>query len=302
MTINNTSLDGVIVFVAVVEGGGFTAAAHALGHSVSFVSKEIARLEDRLGVRLLNRTTRSVSLTDIGRAYYEQCRQIVADAQGAERSISDAHENPRGLLSISAPVSFGLAYLNDVLPEFLTDYPDITMNIEMNDRLVDVIAEGLDVVIRAGYLKDSNLIARRLMSSRLLTVASPDYLARNGTPQTPNNLKDHPCIAFAYKQMTTRWEYLDPNGGSIDVTVNPRMVCNSAETEIAAALAGIGITEMPSFICHKEVADGRLIPILERFERPPIGVYAVYPHRAHLSAKVRVFVDFLVRKFGEKIP
>lgn len=299
MTVNSASLDGIPVFVEVVDAGGFTAAARNLGHSVSFVSKEIARLEDRLGVRLLNRTTRSVSPTDIGQAYYERCRQIVADARDAERGITESHENPQGLLTVSAPVSFGLAYLNDVLPEFLADYPDIALNVEMSDRLVDVIAEGFDVVIRAGYLRDSNLIARRLMRSRLLTVASPEYLARAGTPRTPDELSDHACIAFAYKQVTTHWEYRDPDGGSIGVTVSPRAVCNNAETEIALVAAGAGITRMPSFICHREVEDGRLIPILERFESPPIGVYTVYPHRVHLSAKVRVFVDFLIRKFAE---
>ncbi len=299
MTHNSATLDGVAVFVEVVDAGGFTAAARNLGHSVSFVSKEITRLEDRLGVRLLNRTTRNVSPTDIGRAYYDRCRQIVDDAQDAERGITEAHENPQGLLRISAPVSFCLSYLNDALPEFLADYPDIAMNIETNDRLVDVIAEGFDVVIRAGYLKDSNLIARRLMRSRLLMVAAPDYLARHGTPQTPSDLTDHACIAYAYKQVTTHWDFLDPEKGSVGVTVSPRVVCNSAETEIALAVAGVGISGAPSFICHREVEDGRLIPILEHFKLPPIGVYAVYPHRAHLSAKVRVFVDFLVRKFGE---
>jgi DNA-binding transcriptional LysR family regulator len=299
MAANSASLDGLIVFVEVVEGGGFTAAARNLDHSVSFVSKEIARLEDRLGVRLLNRTTRSVIPTDIGRVYYERCRQIIADARDAERGITESHAKPQGLLNISAPVSFGLAYLNDVLPEFLADYPEITLNVEMSDRLVDVIAEGFDVVIRAGYLKDSNLIARRLMRSRLLTVASPEYLAREGTPLTPAELPEHACIAFTYKQVTTHWEYLDPDGGSIGVTVDPRAVCNNAETEIALVAAGAGITRMPSFICHREVEDGRLIPILERYETPPIGVYAVYPHRAHLSAKVRVFVDFLIRNFAE---
>lgn len=170
---------GVSVFVGVVEAGTFTAAAAHLGHSVSFVSKEVTRLEARIGARLLNRTTRTLSLTDAGRDYFERCRQMVADAEDAEASVSHGQNQPRGLLRVGAPVSFGLGYLKDALPEFLNDHPELTAEIELNDRMVDLVAEGFDVVIRVGELKDSSLISRRFSASRGLTVAAPGIL---GTP------------------------------------------------------------------------------------------------------------------------
>ena len=194
MADNVELLDGITVFTTVVEAGGFSAAAKRLGRSVSFVSKEVSRLEARLKTRLLNRTTRSVVPTDTGQAYYERCRQIVAEAMDAEGDMAASHQNPQGQLKISMPVSFGNSYLDETLPDFLNTYPDITLNAELSDRYVDVVAEGYDVVIRAGKLKESSLIARKLTESRLMTIASPDYLERHGTPQTPAELNGHPCI------------------------------------------------------------------------------------------------------------
>lgn len=292
------TFEGVSVFVAVVEAGTFTAAADRLGHSVSFISKAVTRLEARIGVRLLNRTTRTLSLTDAGRLYFERCRQIVADAQAAERCVTLGQETPRGLLRLSAPVSFGLGYLRHTLPDFLAAYPDVTMEIESNDRFVDVVAEGYDVVIRVADLKDSNLVSRRITSSRGLTVAAPAYWDRRGRPTHPADLTDHNCISYTYKQAPNHWEFHDPAGGRIGVNITPRVLCNSAEMESGLAVAGLGVTRLPAFACAQELAAGLLEPVLEPYERPPHGVYAVYPHRQHLSAKVRAFVDFLVARFG----
>ena len=289
----------MIVFCAVVENEGFTAAARALGHTPSHVSKEIARLEERLGARLLNRTTRSVSLTDAGERYFERARQIVDDAQRAHDQIVGAASTPSGLLKISVPVSISLSCLNAWLPEFLNGYPDIRLAIETSDRMVDIVGEGFDVVVRAGSLDDSDLVARRLSTSRLLIVASPDYLERAGTPKKPEDLVDHVLIDFAHRDLASRWRFSSSDDRSISVPVSPRVVCNSGETEEALAIAGIGITRLPSFICQKAINSGTLVPILEPFENPPIGIYAIYPSRLQLASKVRVFVDFLTDKFDE---
>ena len=285
--------DGVSVFVAVIEAGSFTAAAGRLGHSVSFISKAVTRLEDRIGVRLLNRTTRALSLTDAGRLYFERCQQIVADAEAAELCITTGQDTPRGLLKLSAPVSFGLGQLKNALPVFLVAYPDLTIEVESNDRFVDVVAEGFDVVIRVGNLKDSSLVSRRIMSSRSVVVASSDYWDRCGRPTHPVQLAEHDCISYTYGQARKHWEFRNPAGGRIRVSITPRIQCNSAELESALAVTGLGVTRLPTFACTQELADGFLEPVLEAYERPPVGVYAVYPHRQHLAAKVRAFVDFL---------
>jgi DNA-binding transcriptional LysR family regulator len=289
-------LDGMVVFVGVISAGSFTAAAQALGHSTSYVSKEITRLEKRLGSRLLNRTTRTISLTDAGRAYYERSNQIVIDAENAELSINQLQEKPSGLLRINAPVSFGTNYLLDVLPQFMQRYPDVKLEVEFNERLVDVVAEGYDVVIRVGDINDSNLVARKFTSSRSVVVASPDYLKRKGCPKQAEDLVQHDCIAYSLLPMPTQWSFYK-DGARTNVTVDPRAMCNLAAIEIAMVVQGIGITQIPLFTCEKEVANGDLKIILEDYDQMKHDVYAVFPHRQYLTAKVRVFVDFVVEAF-----
>ena len=299
MTMNKDGLDGITVFVQVVESGSFTAAAEQLGHSTSFVSKEVTRLEDRLGARLLNRTTRKISLTDVGRLYFERCKQIVIDAEQAEQCVSQLHEAPRGVLKVSAPVSFGLSYLRQELPQFLETYPELNLDIEFSDRMVDVVAEGFDVVLRIGNLKDSNLIIRRINTSRGVIVAAPSYWQRRGRPSHPTELAKHDCISYSYKQTPSYWEFVDLEAKAIGVNVPIRVQCNSAELEAAMAVAGLGVTRLPAFVIEQELAKGLLEIALEDYERPPLGIFAVYPHRLHLSAKVRVFIDFLAERFGD---
>jgi DNA-binding transcriptional LysR family regulator len=290
-------LDGVSVFVGVVNAGSFTAAAQALGHSTSYVSKEITRLEKRLGSRLLNRTTRTISLTDAGRAYYERSNQIVIDAENAERSINQLQEKPSGLLRINAPGSFGFNYLLDVLPQFMHRYPDVKLEVEFNDRIIDVVSEGYDVVIRVGDIKDSNLVARKFTSSRGVVVASPDYLKRKGCPKRVEDLVQHDCIAYSLLPTPTLWSFYK-DGVRTNVTVDPRAMCNSSVIEVAMVVQGIGITRLPLFTCEKEVASGDLKTILEDYDEVKFDVYAVYPHRQYLTAKVRAFVDFIVEAFA----
>ncbi len=293
---NTHLLDGVAVFVGVINTGSFTAAARALGHSTSYVSKEVTRLEKRLGSRLLNRTTRTISLTDAGRAYYERCNQIVIDAENAERSINQLQDKPRGLLRINAPTRFGSKYLLDVLSRFMHHYPEVKLEVEFNDRLIDVVAEGYDVVIRVGEIKDTNLVARKFTSSRGVTVASPDYIKRSGCPKQAEDLVKHDCIAYSLLPTPTQWDFYK-NGEHTSITIDPRVMCNSAAIEVAMVMNGIGITRLPLFTCELEVENGDLQVILDDYDQIKFDVYAVYPHRQYLTAKVRAFVDFVVDAF-----
>jgi DNA-binding transcriptional LysR family regulator len=290
-------LDGMAVFVGVINAGSFTAAARALGHSTSYVSKEITRLEKRLGSRLLNRTTRTISLTDTGRAFYERTSQIVSDAENAERSINQLQEKPNGLLRINAPGSFGTNYLLNVLPQFMHLYPEVKLEVEFNDRLIDVVAEGYDVVIRVEDIKESNLVARKFTSSKGVVVASPDYLKRKGYPKQAEDLLQHDCIAYSLLPAPTQWSFYK-DGIRTNITIDPRAMCNSSMIEVAMAVNGIGITRLPLFTCEKEVASGELEVILEDYDQMKFDVYAVYPHRQYLTAKVRAFVDFVVDSFA----
>ena len=293
---NTRLLDGMTVFVGVINAGSFTAAAHALGHSTSYVSKEITRLEKRLGSRLLNRTTRTISLTDAGRAYFERCSQIIIDAENAERSINQLQERPSGLLRINAPGSFSSKYLFTVFAQFMQRYPEVKLEVELNDRLIDVVAEGYDVVIRVGEIKDSNLVARKFTSSRAVVVASPDYLKRKGRPLQIEELTQHDCIAYTLLPMPTQWVFYK-GGVRSSVTVDPRAMCNNAALEVAMVVQGIGITQLPLFTCEREVENGDLQIILDDYDPIKLDVFVVYPHRQYLTSKVRAFVDFVVDAF-----
>lgn len=289
-------LDGLAVFVGVINTGSFTAAAQALGHSTSYVSKVITRLEKRLGCRLLNRTTRTISLTDAGRSYFERCNQIVIDAENAERSIIHLQDTPRGLLRLNAPVSFGLNRLRDHLAEFMHRYPEVQLEVEFNERMIDVVAEGYDVVIRAGEIRNSNLVARRFTTSKAVVIASPGYLKQHGRPVLADELAQHDCITYSLIPHPTVWEF-SRDGSHTSVTINPRIICDSAELEVAMVKHGIGISRLPLFSCQQEILNGQVETILDDYDELEIGVYAVYPHRQYLTAKVRAFVDFLVEKF-----
>jgi len=286
-------LDGITVFVAVIRAGSFTAAADALGRSTSYISKEITRLEKRLSSRLLNRTTRTISLTDTGRAYFERCDQIVIDAENAERSINQLQDTPRGLLRVNAPSSFSQKKLMELLPTFLNTYPEIQLEVEFNDRIIDVVAEAYDVVIRVGHHKDSNLVARQISKTKSVTVASPSYIKQYGAPKLASELTQHHCIAYSLLPAPTKWEF--KKGDKVShVNIEPRVLCNTAELEVSMVKQGIGITRLPLFCCEEEIKAGELICIMQDYDPIELGIYAVYPHRQYLTPKVRVFVDFLL--------
>ena len=293
MAINSTLLDGMVIFATVVETGAFGTAGKRLGHSASHISKSVAALEQRLGVRLLNRTTRSVSLTDDGRAYYERCRIILDVAEEASALAEQRHAQPTGKLRLTAPVSFGLSHMAEILPGFMQRYPDVTLDVELNDRKIDLVAEGFDLAIRIGELGDSSLISTRLASTRGVVVAAPSYWDQHGRPDIPGDLSQHACISYSNLDAPNKWTFVTAAGDTETVTVPVKALCNSAELETALAVAGQGVTRLPAFTCQRELASGQLEIVLEDYENAPIGIFAVYPHRAHLSLKVRAMVDYL---------
>ncbi len=291
-------LEGMSVYAAVVDAGTFTGAARQLRLSKGAVSQQIQKLEDRLGVRLLNRTTRRLSLTDEGRAFYDHCRRILDEARDAVDALDSLGTQPRGVLRVNAPMSFGIMHLGPAVADFMAAYPEIEIDLELNDRQMDVIEEGFDMAIRIARLPDSSLIARRLAPCRRVVMASPAYWDRKGHPTHPNDLKDHDALIYNYLADPDTWTFKGPEG-RINITVTGRMRANNGEVLLEAAKRGLGVDFAPTFFCCGEIRDGELEVVLSEFEDDALSVYAVYPHRRHLSPRVRAFVDFLADRFGE---
>ncbi len=292
-------LTGMVVFARVVEAQSFTAAAQLLGISKSAVSKAVTALEDRLGARLLQRTTRRIALTEVGLAFYERCVRIVAEAEEAEQAVSHLQAAPRGTLKLNAPVTFGTLHLGPALADFMARYPELSIDLELTDRFVDPLDEGYDVVIRiAETLPDSSLIVRRLTDNPIAICASPAYWREHGMPLRPDALVQHRCITHRYSPSPNEWRFVDRQHKRIAVKVGGRLQTNSGDIALLMALAGRGVARLPRFICGPHLAAGTLAPALAEFMPPPSGIYALYPHNRHLSAKVRAFVDFVVERFG----
>ncbi len=284
------------VFVAVVESESFTAAAKDLGVSKSFVSKEIRALEDRLGVRLINRTTRKLALTDAGAGFFARARQIMEDVEAAERSVVQLNTEPRGLLRISVPMTFGIEYVSPALTKFMQSHPDLEIDIAFADRKVDIIDEGFDLVLRIGKLADSSFVVRKIAPVRLMLLASPSYLEQAGTPQRPQDLADHECMQYTY-QDTNTWR-LDNGDSEVAIQVHGRMRANNGNALRDAAVSGLGIVIVPDFMACNQLADGSLVEVLPGWSVGDRAVWAMYPHSRHLSAKVRLCVDFLAEYFN----
>lgn len=292
--------DGVVIFTQVVNCGSFSGAAELTGHSNSYISKEINKLEARLSVRLLNRTTRSLSLTAEGKVYFEQCQQMVFDAQDALALLNQSNIKPKGKFKISCPVAFAQGYLQSALFEYMTLYPDVQLALDLNDRQVDLIQGGFDLVIRAtDQLEESSLICKKIYNSKGYTVASSDYLQRFGRPMRPEQLTDHHCLCYSNLKKPTYWHYRSQDKEDIFVDVPCKVLCNSAHMELAMALAGHGICRLPEFVMKQEIQAGKLEVLFPNYLAPDINVYAVYPSRQHLSPKVRCFIDLLVAKMPD---
>lgn len=287
------------VFVQVVEQGGFSAAARRLGLSPSAVSKLVGRLEDRLGARLLHRTTRSLTPTAEGLAYVERCREILADIDALEAGIGQSDVRPRGALRVSLSHAFGFAQILPLVPDFAALHPEVELKLLFTDRAVDLVADGIDMAVRLGAITDESLIARRLGEHRRIVCAAPAYLARRGTPAVPADLHGHDCLLFEEAERLNRWPFRDAGGERVLVPVRGTIASNNGEALYALLLSGMGIARAADFLVVKDIAAGRLVPILTGHavdEMTPI--HAVYPHRKHLAAKVRVFLDFLVARFA----
>ena len=289
-------LDEINAFAAVSDARSFTQAARRLGVSSAQISKLVARLENRLNARLLNRTTRDVSLTDTGRAYLERARQLLEDFQSLESSVRE-QSGPRGLLRVSAPVSFGAAQLTPALLEFAAAYPEVSLDVSATDRMVNLVEEGFDVAVRIGQLTDSSLVARKLAAVRLVTCASPAYLGRAGAPQTLEELATHEAIIDTNAADPALWRFV-VEGERREVRVRGRLRFSGAPACVAAARAGFGVTRTPAFAAAEDLRAGRLQALLCGFEPELIHVHAVYPHARHLAAKVRAFVDFLAKRYA----
>jgi DNA-binding transcriptional LysR family regulator len=287
------NLNGLTAFVRAAETRSFVAAGRLLGISASAVGKSVARLEERLGARLFHRSTRRISLTAEGALFYERCQRILGDVADAEAELQRAMEAPRGRLRVSLPVATHRLLL-PVLPEFVRMYPEIELDLDFNDRMVDVIDEGLDVVMRSGALTDSRLVSRRVGPFCFQIVGSPDYFARRGVPQRPADLERHACLRYKSPTAGTLQDWglrADPAPGSWRLPAT--LLCNNAEALIAAAQRGLGLIYMADFLLREALAGGALQAVLEPYQAPPSMFWALWPSSRHLSPKRRVFVDFL---------
>lgn len=293
------TLTSMKVFAAVVESGSFAAAADRLDMSRAMTSKYVAHLEEHLGTRLLQRTTRKLTLTESGATYYERCVQILADISEAEEGALHLNETPRGTLRLTVPVSFGILHMGPVISDYMKQYPDVKVDILVTDRRVDLLEEGLDMAIRIGSLSESGLVAKKFASDRLVICAAPEYLKRHGTPQTPADLAQHNCLIYSYAAAGDEWK-LDGPGGQHTVKVSGTLRATNGDMVKLAALGGVGLIRQPVFICADDLRNGKLVEVLPEYKSYDLGIYAVYPSRKHLSAKVRSFVDFIADAFDLK--
>jgi DNA-binding transcriptional LysR family regulator len=284
-------------FVKVVESGGFSAAARKLDISPSMVTTHVQALEERLGVRLLNRSTRRVSLTEAGHAYYERCLQILSEVDDADHVVQALQSTPRGTLRLNTSVAIP-PFLAPVINEFVALYPEVSISMTMTDRMIDLVEEGFDLAVRNMAVPDSSLIARRIATYRLVVCGAPGYLAARGTPQRPDDLVHHNCLVYSQSGWGNEWRFVGPDGEQ-SITVTGNLLANSANALRLAAVHGQGLALAPSFLLIDDIKSRRLVPVLREFLQTEHAINAIYPHRRYLSAKVRSFIDLLVKHFDE---
>lgn len=287
-------------FAAVVDAGSFVGAAEQLGLSKTAVSRHVAQLEERLGVRLLQRTTRRLSLTEDGRRFYARSKELLAAIDEAEAELISQTGTPSGLIRVNAPLSFGMLHLAPLWGPFMARYPQVTLDVTLGDRLVDPVEEGYDLAIRItdlSRLATSTLVSRALAPTRIVLCASPEYLRRHGTPRTPADLAAHEAIAYTYWAAGHEWTFHGPDGGRTTVRIRARLQTNNGDTCRLAALEHQGIVLQPDFIVGGDLKRGTLVELLPEYRTIDIGVYALYPTRKHLPLKVRRLIDFLADAF-----
>ena len=285
-------------FIAVVEAGSFTAAAERLDTAKSAVSRRVSALEERLDAQLLRRTTRRLSLTETGKSFYEHGARILADLDEAEAAVAQEHGELRGSLRVALPLSFGARHMYGPIAEFSRRHPRVSFDLDLNDRRIDLIAEGVDVAVRIGRLADSTLIARRLFEARTVVCASPQYLERRGAPQTPDDLVEHDCMVYSNLPDPSRWVCTDSDGVRHSINVPVTMTASSGDFLCASAREGLGLVLQPTFIAGESISRGELQPVLTGYQWPVTPAYAIYPPTRHLSYRVREFIDFLAERFA----
>ncbi len=294
-------LNAMRAFVAVAESGHFAQASERLGASRTMASKLVMDLEAHLGQRLLNRTTRRVSLTELGAAYLERCRDILAAIEEAEREITAQASEPVGRLRVTAPMSFGVSHVAPQIAVYTARHPRVSVDLVLNDRLVDLVEEGYDLAIRIGRLADSSLVAKRIGVTRLITCASPAYLAAHGRPKTPADLAQHECLLYSYASAGAVWTFSGV-GGEETVRVGGRVACNNGDAIRAMAIAGLGVVAQPDFIVARHLRSGALEQVLAAYTDRVAGIYAIHPSHRHVPLKLRCFIDQLAAAFGDIAP
>jgi DNA-binding transcriptional LysR family regulator len=291
------ALQEMAVFSKVVTAGSLSAAARELGLSPALVSRRLAALESRLGVRLVNRTTRSLNLTVEGSRYYDACTRVLAEIEEADAAVSAGRVEPQGALKVALPASFGHQHVAPLVPQFAARYPKVQLALSLSDRSVNVMDEGFDVAVCIADLQDSSLAARKLAPNRRVVCASPAYLAAHGTPHTPEDLAKHNCLVTS--EFAASWDYKAPDGRSAAVRVRGRYACDNWEVLREWALAGLGIALKSTWDVYRQLQDGSLIALLPGYAfHSDVAIYAVYPHRRFLPAKTRVFIEFLAQSFS----
>ena len=292
------TIDGMKTVVAVVETGSFTAAGDRLNISKALVSKYVGEVEEALGVRLFNRSTRRLAITEAGKNYYDKVVPLLEEYGELLDNVAGEQSVPRGLIRISAPVTFGESSLSPVLPELFQRYPDLNVDLQLTDRKIDMLQEGIDLVIRIGGIDDSSLVARQINSYKLTMCASPEYLSKQGAPQNPQDLTQHKVIIDSNFRIGRQWPLIAPDGESHVVEVTSRVAVNSPRAVKELAVNSGGIALIPNFVIAEELEKGVLKEVLTDFRTMEFGMFAIYPHRRYVSKKVRAFVDFLYEKFS----
>ncbi|MFZ2725010.1 MAG: LysR family transcriptional regulator [Methylococcaceae bacterium] len=286
-------LTSMTVFVRVAKAGSFAGGARELGISRAMATKHIMQLEGSLRTRLFNRTTRSLSLTDVGASYLERCSQVLLDVEEMESAVTHLQTEPRGVLKISAPPVIGATHITRAVSEFLKIHNDLKVEMILQSSHGDLIDEGIDIAICLGELEDTSMVAKKLATSSMVVCGSPDYLARHGTPKKPDDLLNHSCLINWASSPRNRWQFKSSDGQTTTIPVTGRMQANTADAIRTAAINGLGLVMIASYVVIKDIEKGKLQVVLDDYVLPPLAIHAVYPHRKYLSAKVRRFMDFL---------
>ncbi|MGX2038923.1 LysR substrate-binding domain-containing protein [Methylocaldum sp. MU1018] len=293
-------LTSMLVFTKVAKAGSFASAAKELGLSRAMATKHVMQLENGLGIRLLNRTTRNLSLTEVGMVYLERCLQILDEMEEMEIAVTRLQTEPRGTLKVNATPFFGAYHLAPAIAAYMEAFPDVNVELVLQAGYIDLIEEGFDLAIHLDEMRDSSLIARKLGSSQRIVCGSPDYFKKHGIPRTPDDLRKHNCLTNSSLPPRDHWQFSIPGGETTVVKVTGNMEANVADALRMAAINGLGLILLPTYMVGQDIRKGRLSPVLTDYVPAPLEIHAVYPHRKHLSAKVRTFVDFLSERFHPK--